>query len=662
MDQPKNSAPKAIVAVACLLAVLLLQLIFSIRTESQTWDEGDHIFAGYLSWTNADFGLNPEHPPLAKLVATLPLLPLTLDVPQLQDRNFKIEAFLDGRDFLSRNGGGRILFRTRLAAAIFPVLLALLVFFAAREMFGEGAAFLALLIFVFEPNLLAHGALVTTDTALTCCFFATVYAFYRYARFPSLRRIAITGIAAGLTIAAKHTGLLIFPTLILLALCELLRRHGIGVTRRIARFSGALLAITLIAGGVLWACYGFRYKARPAGLELNPPLAREIERLQPREASTLATLERWRALPESYLYGLADVIHIADNSSSYVLGEVYPHGVWFYFPVAFAVKSTLGFLALVALSFAAIVTFRLTHWREIIFLAVPALFYLLVAMSSGLNIGVRHILPLYAFFTVLAAGAAIAFWRVHPRGWGYVIGVLLLAHAVSSARSFPVYMAYANELWGGPADTYKYLTDSNTDWGQQLLAVKQYLDVRGTKSCWFAYFAQTAAEPRDYGIPCRTLPVVSSLWLGEVEAVPPVIDGPVLISAGSLSGYETGPGAVNPYAQFQKLRPTAVIQHGVFVYDGRFHIALASAITHAALAYKLLASGDLDRALKEARAAVAADPDSVRAQIALGDVLTALRKPEEARLAYEMALNQARTVEPDFQKHWIPSLEKKLGL
>jgi len=663
MDKPNKLAPRAVAGLVCLLAILLLQMVLSIRTESQTWDEGDHIFAGYQSWKTGDFGLNPEHPPLSKLVETLPLLPMTLSVPEVKNRYFKVEAFLDGRDFVFHNGAGRILLRTRLAAAIFPLLLALLVFFAAREMFGIPTAFLALTILVFEPNLLAHGALVTTDVALTCCFFATIYSFYRYAHLPSFGRIAITGVAAGLTLAAKHTGLLVFPALFLLAVCELVRRHNIGLGRKIARFAGALVAIAVIAVAVLWTCYGFRYSARPAGLEVNPPLASIAARdVPPGQASVLTGLAKWRVLPESYLYGLADVIHTTDGSPSYVLGEVYRHGVWFYFPVAFAVKSTIGFLALFAMAIAAILTRRLTHSREILFLLVPPLFYLAVAMSSGLNIGVRHILPLYAFFTVLASGAAVAFWRLHPRAWGYAIGALLVAHAASSARNFPVYMAYANELWGGPANVYKHLTDSNTDWGQQLLAVKQYTDAHGVKDCWFAYFAQTAVEVRDYGIPCRVLPTISTIFLGEVEPVPPVIDGPVFISASTLSGYETGPGAANPYDAFQKLRPTAVIQHGVFVYDGRFRVPLASAVAHAILAKRALAAGDTDRALQEARTAVAADADSVRAQSALGDVLTALHRPEEARLAYEIALNQARTVEPDFQKSWIGSLQSKLGL
>src|SRR5215210_5617927 len=130
--------------LVALLLILGLQLALSVRQESQTWDEGDHIFAGHMTWTRADFGLNPEHPPLLKLLATAPLLNTPLEVPELQNRYFKEEAFLGGKEFLYRNDADAILFRARAAAATLTLLTALLVFAAAWEMFGRGAAFVAL--------------------------------------------------------------------------------------------------------------------------------------------------------------------------------------------------------------------------------------------------------------------------------------------------------------------------------------------------------------------------------------------------------------------------------------------------------------------------------------------------------------------------------------
>src|SRR5678809_1467726 len=195
------------------------------------------------------------------------------------------------------------------------------------------------------------------------------------------------------------------------------------------------------------------------------------------------------------------------------------------------------------------------------------------------------------------------------RDRGYVVASLLVIHAVSSLRTFPAYIAYANELWGGPANTYRYLTDSNVDWAQQLKATKQYLDQRGTKECWFVYFGEGVADIKYYGIPCKPLPTVVTLWLNEQLEVPVSIEGPVLISAGTLSGFEFGPGPLNPYEQFKQLVPKDVIHHGVFVFEGHFEIPLASALSHVQKAQNFLVAKQVEQALVEAQAAVALAPN-----------------------------------------------------
>src|ERR1044071_5732048 len=213
-------------AVCLLLVVLGLQLFFSVRRESQTWDEANHIFAGYRSWTHGDYGLNPEHPPLVKLLATVPLLSSQLKVPPLQERFFKEDAFLRGKEFLYQNDADKILARTRTAAAILTLLTAIVIFFGTREMFGTGAAFIALTLLAFDPNLLAHGALITTDVGLACFMFLSVYVFYRFVRSPSALRLIVAGVSVGLVLAVKHTGLLVLPILFLLAVCEIISRQN----------------------------------------------------------------------------------------------------------------------------------------------------------------------------------------------------------------------------------------------------------------------------------------------------------------------------------------------------------------------------------------------------------------------------------------------------
>ena len=646
-------------AALCLsLIVLSLQLFFSVRRESQTWDEANHIFAGYRSWTHADFGLNPEHPPLLKLLATAPLLPLQPKSPALEERFFKEDAFLRGKEFLYQNDADNILARTRATAAILTLLTALVVFFATREMFGTGAAFVALALLAFDPNLLAHGALITTDVGLACFMSLSVYLFYRFVKAPSVLRLIVTGVAVGLVLAVKQTGLLVLPILFLLSVCEIVFKRTLG--RHALKLLGSLVIITLIGFLVLWSFYGFRYAARPDGLQLNPPLAEYVQGLKPYEAWPISTAAGFHLLPESYLYGLVDVKLTANYYTSYVLGKVYAHGVWFYFPVAFLIKSTVGVLALFLVSLFVIVTRRLNHGREILFLTVPATFYLIVAMTVGMNIGVRHILVVYVFLYVLIGGAAWALMQ-KSRKWVYAVGVLLLAHAVSSLMAFPNYIPYANELWGGPSQTNKYLTDSNSDWGQQLKSVAQYLEQRGVKECWFVYFAAGVAEPSYYGIPCKPLPTLNTLWLNEQIEVPSSIDGPVLISASNLSGLEFGPGPLDPYGQFKSIQPTAVIDCGVFVFDGKFDMSLAAAISKVQKAQNLAAAKHLDQALQEAEAAIALAPDSINTQLALGDILLELGQPLQARARYERALELAKTIEPEFQVRSVPNIEEKLG-
>jgi hypothetical protein len=213
----------------------------------------------------------------------------------------------------------------------------------------------------------------------------------------------------------------------------------------------------------------------------HPPRSEFVHNLsRPREVRLLETVARFHLLPESYIYGLADVRIMSDFYASYLFGKVYPHGVWFYFPAAFLVKSSLTFLIFLLLTAWMIAVRRLRCWREILFLTIPPAFHLAVAMWSGMNIGVRHILSMYWFLAVLIGGAV---WKLIERNWHwlYVVIALLVFQGFSSTRTFPAYLAYANELWGGPSQTYKYLSNANVDWGQQLKATKRYLDQRGAK-------------------------------------------------------------------------------------------------------------------------------------------------------------------------------------
>src|ERR1700678_1426544 len=207
---------------------MLIEVVVSTRQESPSWDEGDHIYSGYMNWKQGEYGLNPEHPPLAKLVATVPLLWLDLKVAPREDRFFKAEAYFGGRELIFRNDpryGGRysadtLLFRVHMAATVFALLLGLLLFLAGQEMFGTAAGLIALTLFVFDPTVLANAPFVATDSAAACGFFAAVFMFYRFVKRMTWQRAVVCGIVTGLALAAKHSAVLLLPVFLLLAAGE----------------------------------------------------------------------------------------------------------------------------------------------------------------------------------------------------------------------------------------------------------------------------------------------------------------------------------------------------------------------------------------------------------------------------------------------------------
>ncbi len=663
------SKRRALAAVIALLITQAVLVAFIVHRESLTFDEDDHIFAGYMMHKTGDYGLNPEHPPLVKLLATVPLLGRNLWTPPLQGRMFKTEAYLDGRDFLARNDGGsqHLVFQMRLFTGLLALGLSLVVFFAAQEWFGTGAGLIALLLVVFDPNLLANSALVTTDIGVSLFFLLGVYTFYRYIKNPTALRLLLAGIAAGLLLATKHSGILLAPMLLLLIGWELFTAPKATRAKLALRYTGAFAAIVVIAVLVLWSFYGFRYAARPAGLQLSTSLHDYAAPLSNFSRSGVLTVARLHLLPESYLMGLVDVKLMAQSYPTYILGKVYPHGQWWYFPFVILVKTTLGMLALVALALFAIVTGRLRKGRELAFILIPWFVYLAVAILAGMNIGSRHILPLYALAAILAAAGIVALASptqstdpAAARSWAWVAAVLVFAHIASSLAVFPNFIPYANEAAGGPQNVRNLLSDANVDWGQQLISVKKWQDKHPDEECWFAYFVRPEVDPATYGIHCHALPTIDTFWLGGADIIPPEITGTVLISAGDLSGCEWPSSVMNPYRDFEHLKPAETIDHGVLVYRGTFSVRHAAALSRGQRAFQLFIAGKPDQALPLAREAVAIDPDEIISQTALGDITAALGKKDEARQAWQSAIASAQRLEPAAQDSYIPDLEAKL--
>jgi Dolichyl-phosphate-mannose-protein mannosyltransferase len=648
-----------------LLVLIAAEIVLSTRQESQTFDEADHLYAGYEYWKHGDFGRNPEHPPLVKLIAASALLPLHLKEPALiPGRYFKGQDFLAAPEFLYSTDADSMLARGRAMLIVFSLALALAIFAAGWEMFGMEAGLLAMVLFAFEPILLANGGLITTDMTLSCMFFCSVYAFYRYGKRPTAARLAVCGIAVGLTIAAKHSGVFVFPILGAIAAAELLLRwrHTAGNSSRAASMRSAatslavaLAVIAVVSYGVLWAFYVFRYAARPAGFSMAPTLdvfSAAIPNSVEREMIGFAA--RHHLLPEAYLFGWADILQIPGSRVTFLFGKLHLGGRLYLFPAMILVKSTITLLVLLALSPLAGLGRRS---RELMFLAIPAVCYLLIAMLSGMNAEARYILPIYPFCIVLAGAVA---WRMARRSREWAIGVaaLVVFAAVSSLHAFPDYLAYSNEAFGGPSHTYLRVSGSNDDWGQELKWVKQYLDANRVSDCWFAY-SVPVVNPKYYGIECK--PLVSgwvTVGISSPPPVPQVISGTVLLAASELDGHRWGPDVLNPYEQFSHLRPDAMPGNVVLVYHGTFNVPLASAYGHLGTAAILVRGKKMTEAVAEAEEAASLAPDSAQIQAALGRTLMAAGRTEEAKQANATALRLAQAVHPEFQDSLIRQIER----
>jgi hypothetical protein len=639
MTDQKTDAPRRIrlaIGVTLLLTVMAVELALSARQQSQTIDEAVHIFAGYQYWKNFDFGVNPEHPPLVKLVAAIPLLRLPLRVPSIPEGPFLVVEYKTGHDFLYGNDADALLWKTRIAAAAFTICLGLTVFLLAYSMCGEGPAFLALTLLVFEPNFLAHGALVTTDVSVTFGFVIGIGSFYFYLKKPSALRLAGAGLAAGLCLGAKLTGVLLFPMLLILALAELLsardpatRKLAPGVAKRALWQAASLAGITAISFVVLWSLYGFRYAARPSGPSLNPPFLELAKRMGHNSSAIVLRIAHWHLLPESYLYGVAEVSS-QSTLPTIIFGKYYPAAQWFYFPSIFVIKSTVAFLVFCCLAPLGAALWGKKFRREMLFLIIPSAFYLAVAMSSGVNFGVRHLLPVYPFLMILASFAAWNLGSRH-RALAALVAVLLVCHVASSVRAFPNYIPYANELWGGPAKSHELLTDSNVDWGQGLKAMKRYIDQRQIKNCWFASFGFSAMDVSYYGIPCNVLPpVFAASTQSRMPIVPPQVEVPVFISATEFSQLYRRPDSENPYAPLQRITPSALIADSILVYDGKVDLSHVSALIHENLALQLMRQKKFDQALAEAETAIEVAPNRPNAHRTRSAILIAMGRGVEA--------------------------------
>ena len=654
-------------ALCSLLVVLFIaQLGLHVVSTSATTDEPIHLLAGHRHLACGDFAFNPEHPPLLKELAAWPLQGRSLRMPERLPcaPGFlpKAEAFRLGALFVQENGGERILIPARMMAMLLSILLSLLVWAAAWRMFGAWPAVGAMALFAMEPVLVAHGSLVTTDMAITATSFLAAMTIYSSRSWTPWRRVLAMGGAFGLMLASKHSALLILPILALLRLADAtLFREG--PWRRWPCLGRPLLelgAAACIGLGILWAFYGFRYSATPGASStvdlagfidvVGKPGARDIG-----IAKLLPWIGSLGLLPEAYVMGLTDIVGTSVRNTR-VLGTSYQQGQWLFYPVAFAVKSSIPLLLLLPVGVCALAMDR-TRRRQLLYLLVPPVVFLAIAMSSKFTGSVRHILQVYPYFILVAGFGLSALWA-RGRGWRLAAAILLVYQAVAVVRTAPDYIPFANAFWGGPAKAHDVLTFGSVEWGQSLKRIHAHVDRNGIRRCWIAgvddplLFAQMQ--------PCKRLPE-GRFWRsrrGGVEPVPRVIDGTVYLGVRMAASREG-----DTYASLFASKGD-MLAGAVFVYEGRFDLPGVAALGHAMRADELAAKGDLDGALREGAAAIALAEDDPRGWISYAEALLASGQRQAAERAHARA-QAAVANDPEhefFASGRLAELGRRVGL
>lgn len=619
-----------------LVVIMLAQLWTSVVQLSITSDEIDHLHAAYRYWQCNDFGWNPEHPPLVKIVAGLPLQFMHINDPIPQACGMpdsKAADFIVGHAFAFANPES-MLTAARFAVSLFSVLLLLSVWFLARKLFGLPVAVIAAVLIAFEPNILANGALVTTDVAAALGILLAVYAAYCYAIEPNLNRLLAFGLAVGLAFCVKHSSVLLAVILPVVLAVDAICFAGEERGRRLLRYAGALVVVGAIGLTVLWASYGFRYAARPGGAAIwSPPRLAMAHGAVP--TKIIPQLERWHVLPQAYLVGLQDVLVESEvGRPSFLLGKLYPGGNWFFFPVAMAIKFTLPVLLMIVISALAFAFWR-RKLRELLFLLLPALIFLGFSMSSGLNVGIRHLLPILPLLTIFAAAGA---WSIaRERKWAMIVlSAALALQVATSLHAYPNYLSYSNELWGGPGETYRYLANSDDDWGQAQKMARAYIDKAHPANC---YFLRTYNNKNsDYGIPCAGLSEIQ--W----DPLPPSYTGTMIVSSSMVDGIGVRGAAPETRRIFQNLRPVAKLGgSALLVYQGTFNMG---PLVARQLLLKAREIGDFESdqhaVLELAQQAAKLDPLSGDAHVVMCASYQILGQPEKAQQECNLGLTLVR--------------------
>lgn len=511
-----------------LLAIMFFMAVFSIKEDSLTMDELAHLPAGYSYLSQQDMRLNPEHPPLMKDLAALPLLFIEgIKFPsEIKDWETDINGQWGfGNNFLFKSNSDltdKMIFWGRIPMILLLILLGFFVFKWARELFGNKAAILALFLYSFSPTFLAHGRLVTTDVAAAIGAVLAIYYFLKFLKTPTRKNIVIAGIAFAIAQLLKFSLILLFPFFIIIFFFWVIFKVEREKIKQFFSYGVKTTLIFVVAFLLIWPVYQFHVlnlptekikqysqellKSHPLN-DILPKLPLNIE-----NASEIISWMAERPVLKPWSYYTLGVFMITERAAgghtTYFMGEVSASGWIQYFPIVYIIKEPLAFhiLTLIALLFF-VYSIKRPFWRqtpsrlrnwikahftEFVFL-VWLLTYWGVSLSSNLNIGVRHLLPTFPFVYILVSGGIIVLLKAEKNlpfkliKYSILI-ILILWQAVSVIRIYPHFLSYFNETVGGPNNGYIYTVNSNLDWGQDLKRLKKWIDEEKIDEIYVDYF------------------------------------------------------------------------------------------------------------------------------------------------------------------------------
>jgi hypothetical protein len=567
---------RSAIVLSFFVLVFVLIGIATLVQKSPTVDEPLHLFGGYSYLRWSDYRANPVTPPLPKLWAALPLLAFDIKDPRSPRPHWyalrggsEDSPLIDiARDmFFVDNDGERLFFYAKLQMIVVGVLLGISVYLCSKRLFGVEAAVAALFIFALDPNILAHSQIIHGDISFTLFFFLGSYFFWLFLERASWPNLFLTSLFFGLAAITKYTYTAIVPVCLILGAARILSSRpqvaALGAPREVrSRWEkAALLAAVLISSGVtayvfIWAAYGFHYHAIPGGENPLP-----MQSVLPVPGSPLRPFAEfvggYGLFPEAWIYGQLFVLKYLSRTA-YLLGEV-SDGFWSYFPIAFAVKTPVPTLVLLGTGLILLIRGRID--RNVgFFLLIPVLVCFFSAVWSRMNIGLRHILVIYPFLFVFAGGAAAQLWRGGSRIKKYGLIMLAAWYIASCIWTYPHYLAYFNEVAGGPKNGHKVLLDSNLDWGQDLKGLKRWMDDQGVTYIQFLYFG--AVDPEYYGIDATYIP---GNW---VEWDPPATrqtEAPKFIAISAHLLYT--PWREQYVKPYRSKKPLATIGHSIFIFE-----------------------------------------------------------------------------------------------